>query len=124
MTHRLMTIALTLTLTGPAAHAQSTEQTLYHLEDDFARAVVKRDPATLRRLTAPKWVYSDESGVMEREAGIKAFTSGSDTVTQAGNDRMRALVYGNTAVVIGELWMKGRGATGAFTHRYRYTDTW
>src|SRR5206468_175084 len=107
-----------------AARAQSTEQTLYRLEDDFARAVVKRDQAALRRLTAPKWVYSDESGVMEREAGIKAFTTGSDSVRQAGNDRMRALVYGNTAVVIGELWMKGRGATGPFTHRYRYTDTW
>jgi ketosteroid isomerase-like protein len=45
-------------------------------------------------------------------------------VTSAGNDRMRALVYGTTAVVIGELWMKGRGPQGAFTHRYRYTDTW
>jgi Domain of unknown function (DUF4440) len=121
---RRLVVGLALTLGAAAARGQSTEATLFRLEDEFAHAVVARDPATLRRLTAPKWVYSDESGVMEREAGIRAFTSGSDTVTTAGNDRMRALVYGGTAVVIGELWMKGRGASGPFIHRYRYTDTW
>ena len=36
---------------------------------------------------------------------------------------MRALVYDRSAVVIGELVMKGRGPKGAFTNRYRYTDT-
>jgi ketosteroid isomerase-like protein len=118
-------VALVLALTAgqpPADTAAARE--LYRIEEQFAQAVVKRDAAALRRIVAPRWVYSDESGVMEREAGIRAFTSGSDTVTSAGNDRMRALVYGTTAVVIGELWMKGRGPAGAFTHRYRYTDTW
>ena len=107
-----------------AAQVTTAERALFALEDQFAQATVKRDAAALRRLTAPKWVYSDESGVMERDAGVRAFTSGADTVQRAGNERMRAIVYGTTAVVVGELWMKGRGATGAFTHRYRYTDTW
>jgi ketosteroid isomerase-like protein len=121
----LTAFAMLVSLHTPAAQpATSAERELYRLEDQFAQAVVKRDAATLRRLVAPRWVYSDESGVMERDAGIRAFTSGSDTVTQSGNDRMRALVYGNTAVVVGELWTRGRGATGAFAHRYRYTDTW
>ena len=53
---------------------------------------MKRDAAIMRRITAPKWVYSDESGVMEREAGIKAFTTGTDTVREASNEKMRALV--------------------------------
>ena len=118
-----LALALTLAAHQPPADS-ATARELYRLEDQFAQAVVKRDRAALRRMVAPRWVYSDESGVMEREAGIKAFTSGTDTVTSAGNDRMRALVYGKSAVVIGELWMKGRGPTGAFTHRYRYTDTW
>jgi len=116
--------ALALTLAALRQPAAPAERELYRLEDQFARAVVKRDAAALRRLVASRWVYSDESGVMERDAGVKAFTSGTDTVTSAGNDRMRAMVYGNTAVVIGELWMRGRGPRGAFTHRYRYTDTW
>ena len=118
-------IALTLVAARPAASQETAaERELFRLEERFAQAVVKRDAAALRQLVAPRWVYSDESGVMERDAGIRAFTSGADTVREAGNDRMRALVYGNTAVVIGELWMRGRGPKGAFTNRYRYTDTW
>ncbi len=107
-----------------AVQAQSAEQKLFKLENDWAQAVIKRDVATLDRLTAPRWVYSDETGVMDRAAGIKAFTTGTDTVRAASNENMRAFVYGNSAVVIGVLRMKGRGAAGAFDHRYRYTDAW
>jgi ketosteroid isomerase-like protein len=121
---------LLLTLASRPLHAQqsatdkSTEQALFRLENEWAQAVIKRDAATLRRLTAPRWVYSDESGVMEREAGIKAFTTGTDTVRNASNEKMRALIYDNAAVVIGVLVMKGSGPHGAFTNRYRYTDSW
>jgi len=104
--------------------SKAYEQALFKLENDWTRAVVNRDAAIMHRLTAPKWVYSDESGVMEREAGIKAFTTGSDTVREASNETMRALIYDKSAVVIGVLVMKGRGPKGAFTNRYRYTDTW
>jgi ketosteroid isomerase-like protein len=111
----------------PASAQQANkaeEQALFKLENDWTQAVVKRDAAIMHRLTAPKWLYSDESGVMEREAGIKAFTTGSDTVREASNEKMRALIYDNAAVVIGVLVMKGRGPKGSFTNRYRYTDTW
>ena len=103
--------------------SKAEEQALFKLENDFTQGVVKRDAAIMRRITAPKWVYSGESGVMDREAGIKAFTTGTDTVREASNEKMRALIYASTAVVIGELVMKGRGSKGAFTNRYRYTDT-
>jgi len=108
----------------PKPGESATERLLYALENQWAQGVVKRDAATVRRLVAPRWIYSDESGTMNREQGIAAFTSGTDTVTTAGNDEMHAIVYGNTAIVTGILWMRGRGATGAFEHRYRYTDTW
>ena len=109
---------------GAQQGSKTDEQALFTLENDWTQAVVKRDAAIMHRLTTPKWVYSDESGVMEREAGIKAFTTGSDTVREASNEKMRALIYDKSAVVIGVLVMKGRGAKGAFTNRYRYTDTW
>ena len=117
-------LALMLFAVPAAAQKSTAEQALFRLENDFATAVVKRDANALRRIVAPRWVYSDESGVMEREEGIKAFTSGTDTVREASNEKMRALVYGNSAVVIGILQMKGRGAKGPFTNRYRYTDAW
>jgi ketosteroid isomerase-like protein len=121
------TIALLVATASSAAAQQGNkadEQALFKLENDWTQAVVKRDAAIMHHLTAPKWVYSDESGVMEREAGIKAFTTGTDTVREASNERMRALIYDKSAVVIGVLVMKGRGPKGAFTNRYRYTDTW
>ena len=120
------TTALLIAAALPASAQQGSkaeEQALFKLENDFTQGVVKRDAAIMRRITAAKWVYSDESGVMEREAGIKAFTTGTDTVRDASNEKMRALIYDKTAVVIGELVMKGRGPKGAFTNRYRYTDT-
>jgi ketosteroid isomerase-like protein len=103
---------------------RAAERVLMRLEDAWAQAVVRRDARALGRFIAPRWVYSDESGVMSREAGIAAFTSGTDTVREASNADMRAMVYGNSAVVIGILRMKGSGPGGPFTHRYRYTDTW
>jgi ketosteroid isomerase-like protein len=123
----LLLLSLSL-LTTPALAQQNadktTEQTLFKLENDFAQAVVKRDVAMMHRITAPRWVYSDESGVMDREAGIKAFTTGTDTVREASNEKMRAFIYDNTAVVTGVLVMKGSGPKGPFANRYRYTDTW
>ena len=125
----LLATLLALPIAAPAqaqqvAAEKATEKTLFRLENDFAKAVVKRDAAAIRAMTAPHWVYSDETGVMEREAGIKAFTTGTDTVRDASNERMRALVYDNSAVVLGVLVMKGSGASGPFTNRYRYTDSW
>lgn len=102
----------------------SAERTLYRLENEWAQAVVHRDSAAVGRLVAPRWVYSDESGVMNRAEGIKSFTSGPDVVREASNAEMRAIVYPTTAVVIGILEMKGHNASGPFTRRYRYTDTW
>ena len=43
--------------------------------------------AVIRRLVAPRWVYSDESGMMNREQGITAFTAGPDTVTPPATTR-------------------------------------
>lgn len=117
-------LLLPMAVSAHAQQSRDTERVLFRLEDDFAQAVVKRDARAMGQLVAPKWVYSDETGVMERDAGIKAFTSGSDTVTKASNASMRAFIYGDAAVVTGILQMNGRGPRGAFIHRYRYTDAW
>lgn len=111
---------------GPAAQGneRAAQRTLFQLENDWAQAVVHRDARVLRRMVAPGWVYSDETGVMDRDAGIRAFTTGTDTVREASNSGMRAMIYPGAAVVIGVLQMKGRSPAGPFTHRYRYTDTW
>lgn len=93
------------------------------LENDWARALVRRDTAMFRRHLAPKFVYTENADVTDKEGVIKSVVS-SDTVTWAGNQGMHVYLYGNTGVVTGILAMKGRGAKGPFNKRYRFTDTW
>lgn len=109
--------------TGKEA-AAGVERTLFALEDEWTRALVRRDGAAFDRLLDPSFVYTENDQVMTKAELIRAVVSGSDTVESAGNEEMRAYVHGNTAVVTGWLWMRGRGASGPFDRRFRYTDTW
>ena len=102
----------------------ATERLLFRLEDQWAAAVLQRNGAAMRRLVDRRWIYSDEGGWMNREQGIAAFTGGTDSVTAAANDFMRATVYGNTAVVTGILWVRGYASSVVYNHRFRFTDTW
>jgi ketosteroid isomerase-like protein len=118
---------LVLACTAPPLAAQSrssVEQTLLRLEDDWTRALVRRDSAAFDRLLAPRFVYTENDQVMTKAQLVAAVVRGADTVETAGNEGMKAYVYENVAVVTGWLVVKGRGKGGAFNRRYRYTDTW
>ena len=108
--------------TATVSLAQSS-RALLKLEDDWARALVRRDTAMFRRHLAPDFVYTENADVMGKKEVIEGVT-GSDTVTWAGNEGMKVHLYGSTGVVTGILAMKGRGNAGAFSKRYRFTDTW
>jgi len=133
MRHPVHMAALVLIVLSFRAGAQPTsqpndraaaERALFAAEDRWARALIRRDGAEFDRLIAPDWIYSDERGTMGKRQAITEFTTGADTVTDAGNEGMRAHVYGTTAVVTGILWTKGHSKGVPFQHRYRYTDTW
>ena len=109
---------------APAATRTPVERALFAVEDEWTRALVHRDGAIFDRLIAPDWVYSDERGIMGKREAIAEFTTGPDSVGAAGNEGIRAHVYGTTAVVTGILWTRGRNKGAPFAHRYRYTDTW
>ena len=126
----LVLLAVTMgtrTLAGqPPTPAPSTsaERALFALEEEWTRALVARDAATFDRLLAPRFVYTENAEVLTKRQLIDAVVRGTDTVETAGNEDMKAYVYGNTAVVTGWLVTKGRGKDGPFNRRYRYTDTW
>jgi len=111
--------------TRAAATADSVAaRELYRLEDAWCAALVKRDAGFFRRMLHPDYVYSDERGTFTKDQVIAEQVGGTDSVQYAANENMRAHVHGSAAVVTGILVVKGRGAHGAFQHRYRYTDTW
>ena len=102
----------------------SIERTLFDLEEQWTRALVARDAAAFERLLAPRFVYTENAEVMTKRQLIDALVRRTETVETAGNEDMKAYVYGNTAVVTGWLTARGRGKDGPFNRRYRYTDTW
>src|SRR2546422_2674404 len=98
---------------------------LLRLEDDWASALVKRDSVVFNRLLASGFVYTENDQMMDRAAVLHSVVAGPDTITAAHNEAMEVHRYGTvTAVVTGWLVVRGRGSSGAFERRYRFTDTW
>ena len=108
---------------GVAQDAASRQ--ILRLEDSWAAGVVKRDSALFERMLAPGFVYSEDDRTMSRAAVLKDILTSTDTVREAHNEEMRVHRYGSTtAVVTGWLVLRGRGSSGRFDRRYRFTDTW
>lgn len=119
MTVLLLAMLLAVNLQDPDTKA------VLKLEDDWARALVKRDSLTFERLLAPGFVYTENDQTMDRAAVIKSVVAGTDTALEAHNEEMLVHRFGTTtAVVTGWLVVDGRGSEGDFTHSYRFTDTW
>ena len=120
-------LSVALLVAPTSGHAQAlaaTKRQIAALEEDWIKAVVKRDAAAFDRLLAPSFVYTEDDRVYTKAQLIKEVTTGSDTVTAGRNEDLTVRVYGNTAIATGWLILVGRGASGAFERRFRYTDTW
>lgn len=132
MLRSLTLSALLLSLSATSMHAQKKVKEikpgaveLTRLENAWAAGLVKRDSALFDKLLAPKFVYTENDKLMRRSEVLHDIASGSDTVTAARNEGMEVHEFGSTtAAVTGWLIVEGRGNAGAFTHRYRFTDTW
>ena len=104
--------------------AAADERAVLDLEEAWAKAVVKRDAATFKRLLAPGFVYTEDDRVQTGEQLTRDIVSGTDTVTDARNEDLKTHTDGNTIVVTGWLIMRGRSAGKPFERRYRFTDVW
>jgi ketosteroid isomerase-like protein len=121
---RLKTLLVLLALAGPAAaQTSATARALVALEDGWARGVVRRDTAMFRRLLDPRFVYTEDSTMMNAEQVIASIRDG-DRVERATNSGMTVHEHGTTAIVTGILRLQGRTKSGPFDRRYRFTDTW
>src|ERR671923_2698392 len=96
----MVALFVTIGVQGQDADTRS----LLQLEEDWARALVRRDQVVFQRLLAPGFIYSEDDRTMTRDAVLREIVSGSDTATAARNEDLRVHRYGpNTAVVIGWL---------------------
>jgi len=104
--------------------APSVQQTLFALENEWTKALVRGDTAAFRRLTAPGFTYTEDNVVMTQNELINAIATSTDRIESAGNEQMKLYDYSPAAVVTGILVIKGKSKGKPFTNRYRYTDTW
>ena len=130
MLRPLACAALLLTVVTAGAGAQqharaSDAAALTRLENGWTEGLVRRDSALFDRLLAPRFVYTEDDKLMQRADVLHDVVTSADTVTAARNEGMEVHQYSTTtAVVTGWLIVDGHGKGGAFTHRYRFTDTW
>src|SRR5438034_8099776 len=119
----LLLVALLLATQAPGAQ-DTVAQVLLRLEDDWAVGLTHRDAALFRRLLADGFIYTEDDRTVGRDDLLRDIVAGPDTVEAAHNEEMRVHPFGSTAVVTGWLVVRGRGASGPFDRRYRFTDTW
>lgn len=124
----LLAVALAVAPAGAIAQRPRTPDpapALIRLENAWAAALVRRDGATFQRLLAAGFVYTENDRLMTRDDVIRGVTAGADTVVEAHNEDMKVHSFGaNVAIVTGWLVVRGRDASGAYVHRYRFTDSW
>lgn len=127
---RLLVVITSLAASAPTLDAQqpkaasADERAVLALEEAWARAVVKRDAATFRRILHPRFIYTEDARVMTGPELTREVVTGTDTVTEARNEQLMVHSFGNTIVVTGWLVMRGRGGGKPFERRFRFTDTW
>lgn len=123
---------LLLALSTTALHAQAKVKEvkpggveLARIENALAAGLVTRDSALFSKYLASKFVYTENDVLIGRAEMLRMLTTGSDTARAARNEGMEVHEFGATAAAVtGWLVVEGRGKDGAFTHRYRFTDTW
>jgi ketosteroid isomerase-like protein len=120
-------LLVALFLFGPTyltAQTATAKRQIAALEEEWIKAVIRRDAGAFNRMLASDFVYTEDDRVYNKDQLIKEATTGSDTVTSGRNEDLVVRVHGNTAVATGWLILIGRGSSGPFERRYRYTDTW
>ena len=105
------------------ALANTMEEELLKLEDEFARAVAGNDADALDGLLANDWIIVEPDGsIIDKARFLGVIRSGALSHESMESTDLRVRIYGNTAVVTGLTATKGKFMGQDFASCERATD--
>jgi uncharacterized protein (TIGR02246 family) len=110
-----------LPLPGSTASGED-EQALYQIERDWAEASVKKDAATLDRILANEFQANYASVVGNKMQLLATLKSSTFKVESNINSEMKAVVFGDRAIVNGLGTLRSSMAGKDTSGQYRWTD--
>jgi len=108
-------------LPGSTASGED-EEALYQIERDMTEALVKKDAAAMDKMLANEFQANYASVVGNKKQLLAATKSDTTKFESAINSEMKALVFGDTAIVHGLMTSKSSMGGKDTSGQDRYTD--
>lgn len=110
--------------TTPAlsAGAESPDQTITSLENQWVGAIVKKDTAAIDRLLADDFSGTTDDQIYSKADAIEDVKTGTHESLELDNIKVR--LYGDAAVVTMGQTEKSRHGDKDFSGHYLFTDVW
>jgi uncharacterized protein (TIGR02246 family) len=100
------------------------EQALYQLERDWAAAELKKDTAVVDKFLANEFVSNFNGRTLNKRQLLAEIKSNSAKIESVANSEMRAMVFGETAVVQGLFTEKSTTNGKDSSQQSRYTEVY
>ena len=111
-------------LTGSARAGSPAEEEVLTLERGIAEAWLKADVDWIAQHEADEFVFTGSEGAVSSKADdIASLKSGASKFESFVIDEMRAMAFGDSAVVVGQATMKGSYLGKDYSGSFRFTDT-
>jgi ketosteroid isomerase-like protein len=110
-----------------AAEDGSVESKIKSLESNWEASLLTHDTSAIEKMVADDFIGTSSSGKQGNKTTLLAEAKrDTNTYTSAASSDMSVRIFApNVAVVTGLAKESGKTRSGkAFTHTYRFTDTW
>lgn len=120
-----MTAILLVMAAGTAYSSTKDQEALMQMERDLAKAQVSGDVKVIEAAEADELVITNPDGSTSNKAeDVAGYKSGKTKVTSAKVSDMKAIVIGDTGVVVGRMDFKGIYQGQSYDGAFRFTDTY
>lgn len=106
-------------------HASDTEElAVLRFQDEWLQAVCRKDADALDRILADDYTYTDALGAVSYKADdLRRARTPGDGPVSFNTSQVEARLYGDVAIVTGQLRLRGLSRGKTYDAEFRFTDT-